>query len=622
MKRARSLLLGATLLVLTVAPALPAQARSFWMGAADVEVVVQPDGSLHVIETLSIDFTGSYSGSYRDIRVRRGETVTVLTVADESGAMQPGGCTTLGCSSPAGTYGVTSVSGAERVVWHHSSRDQRRVFTITYVMTGVATAYDDVVDVNLQVWGDQWAVGVSRLTARIVIPTGANPGEVKVWGHPSTVSGSTSLGDDLVSPSLQASGVPPNQWVELRTTFPTALLANTAGARVRAGEGLQAILEEEARFFQDAEQAARAVRLGLIWGSGLALLIAFGIGGFVYLRYGREPRIDYDRQYEQEPPTELTPAEVGALLSQGAVTEREFTATLFDLIRQGAITATPSQVERSTWGGLRREMISDLVLAEGPDRTGLRDFEQSVLTVVKRVLGGQSRPLHEFRQRIRDDANANAQSYQTFRTRVVKAVKKAHLLDVRGKTVTVVALMLVAGMVFVAMMGLPPLLGRRPGGEVTVVLVIAGMVFGALALFVFLMFRKVRVKRTPEGAMEAARWSAFRRYLRDFSRLEEAPVISLDLWDRYLIYAIAFGVAEEVLEKARLSAPPELEQRSSIYWFGTYGYSGGHTENAFAGLTSALSGAFSPPSSGSSGGGGGFGGGGGGGRGGGGGGSW
>ena len=105
------------------------------------------------------------------------------------------------------------------------------------------------------------------------------------------------------------------------------------------------------------------------------------------------------------------------------------------------------------------------------------------------------------------------------------------------------------------------------------------------------------------GALEAARWEAFKRYLADFSRLDDAPVISLQLWDRFLIYAITFGIAQEVLEQARLHAPPELETQSSIYWFGHHGFSGGHTENAFVGLESALNGAFTPPSSGGSGGG-------------------
>ena len=35
------------------------------------------------------------------------------------------------------------------------------------------------------------------------------------------------------------------------------------------------------------------------------------------------------------------------------------------------------------------------------------------------------------------------------------------------------------------------------------------------------------------------------------SRLEEAPVISLDLWDRYLVYGAALRVAEEVLDATR-----------------------------------------------------------------------
>lgn len=134
-------------------------------------------------------------------------------------------------------------------------------------------------------------------------------------------------------------------------------------------------------------------------------------------------------------------------------------------------------------------------------------------------------------------------------------------------------------------------------------LIAVGALIGAIVLTVIVSFRRVRVKRTKKGALEAARWAAFKRYLADFSRLAEAPVISLELWDRYLVYAITFGVAEEVLEQARLHAPPELEGASSINWFGNYGYSGGHTENAFAGLESALSGAFSPPSSSSGGGG-------------------
>ncbi|MFV1961476.1 MAG: DUF2207 domain-containing protein, partial [Acidimicrobiia bacterium] len=347
---------------LVVVPATAALAKSFWMAGADVTVVVNDDGSLGVTELLTYDFSGDFSGAYRDIPLRPGESIEIISVGDEGGPYLTGGCTELGCSSPAGTYGVEQHRDFVRVVWHHNSQNEKRTFKLVYRIKGLANVYDDVVDVNIQVWGDQWAVGLDRLTARMEIPDGAQSGEVLVWGHPIGINGSTSLGDDRISPSLEGQGIPAEQWVELRVVFPAALLSDTGGATVVPGIGLQRILDEEAKFAEDADAAAGAQTTGLIVGAVAAVLIVLGIGGLVYWFYGKEPRVDYDQEYEHEPPTELTPAEVGALLSQGAVTEKEFTATLFDLIRLGAISATPSQVERVTWGGFRTETITDLVL--------------------------------------------------------------------------------------------------------------------------------------------------------------------------------------------------------------------------------------------------------------------
>src|SRR6185503_4432585 len=67
------------------------------------------------------------------------------------------------------------------------------------------------------------------------------------------------------------------------------------------------------------------------------------------------------------------------------------------------------------------------------------------------------------------------------------------------------------------------------------------------------------------------RWEAFRRYLTDFPRLQEAPPATLVLWERYLVYGIAFGIAERVLQGAQLYMPDELHQASSIYWISPTG---------------------------------------------------
>ena len=50
-----------------------------------------------------------------------------------------------------------------RVVWHYRAADENRTFDIVYRVLGAVVIYDDVVDVNWKVWGDQWDQGVGRV---------------------------------------------------------------------------------------------------------------------------------------------------------------------------------------------------------------------------------------------------------------------------------------------------------------------------------------------------------------------------------------------------------------------------------------------------------------------------
>ncbi len=151
---------SATLLAASVAALALAggvQAKSFDFPQANVDVVVEADGSLLVTEQLTYAFSGSFSGANRDIPLRSGESIDQVRVLESGRAFATGGCVEIGCSSPPGTFGVTRDGDTQRIVWHFSATDEVRTFEIRYRMRGVAVAYDDVVDVNLQVWGD--AVG-------------------------------------------------------------------------------------------------------------------------------------------------------------------------------------------------------------------------------------------------------------------------------------------------------------------------------------------------------------------------------------------------------------------------------------------------------------------------------
>src|SRR4029079_5544952 len=162
----------------------------------------------------------------------------------------------------------------------------------------------------------------------------------RVWGSPAWVRGVVDRTPEAAT--LQAANVPAKQFVELRVVFPRRLLTSTAGAQVRSGNGLPAILSEELAsqraYEHDRERIDdakshpwRTVLLLLVLGAGPALLL---VGVVWWLSGSGRPR-GYDREYEQGPPTETEPALVPSLVRQEtAPGSNELTATLFDLIRR------------------------------------------------------------------------------------------------------------------------------------------------------------------------------------------------------------------------------------------------------------------------------------------------
>src|SRR4051794_7483841 len=187
LRRPSLLFLAAALAALAITGS--AGAKSFSLPQAAISVQVAKDGSLLVDEHITFAFIGPHSGAFRDIPLRKGETVDRVQVSENGRAYRTGGCTELGCIDAAGTYGTAMVGDTLRVVWHYAASDESHTFTVHYRMRGLAVAYDDVVDVNLKVWGSEWDVPLDRLTA-----TEAAPGRVlKAWGHPVYVRGDVQL---------------------------------------------------------------------------------------------------------------------------------------------------------------------------------------------------------------------------------------------------------------------------------------------------------------------------------------------------------------------------------------------------------------------------------------------
>ena len=400
-------------------------AKSFTLPDARLSVDVRPNGALVVDEHLTFFFNGSFTGAFREIPLREGESIDQVFVAEGGRRYAPGASAELGSSGAPGTFGVARTEDGIRIVWHYDASFQQRTFTVHYRLSGLAVAYDDVVDVNLRVWGDEWEVGLDRLEATLTTPNG-EPVR-RVWGHPVSVRGDVQITPD--GALLRALDIPPRQWVEMRSLIPRSAFTSTAGMRVVDGPGLAQIVGEEVAaaeaYERDREKIDDALAhpfRTLLIVLALGFLPATAILWYVWRRFGREVTTGTTASTNRTRPATCPPALVPPLVAQrGGVGSNEFTATLFDLIRRGVFHAEPVTTEKSMWAGLRSEQIADLEITPGT-RDSLTPWEDAVADVVDHVLDGGSKPLSEFRDEIEEERPSQSKRFVRFKEKVASEI--------------------------------------------------------------------------------------------------------------------------------------------------------------------------------------------------------
>ena len=187
-------LLAAIAALLTITA--PAFARSADITDADVALRLAPNGDLLVTERLTFEYDGHFEGSYRDIHLLHGESISDVSVTQDDQRFAPGGNTALGSDDRPGVFGSVDMGNAYRVVWHYRATDEQRATTLSYRVRDAVVAYDDVLDIGWAVWGAQWDFDLDHLTASFTNPA-LDPGDplYRVWGHPRDVEGATARGE-------------------------------------------------------------------------------------------------------------------------------------------------------------------------------------------------------------------------------------------------------------------------------------------------------------------------------------------------------------------------------------------------------------------------------------------
>lgn len=541
-------------IVLVTGPAI-AQSKSLYWERFDVDMNVNVDGTFDVVETQEIEFTqGSFTYGFRSIDTHLVEEITDIRVSDENGPYQEG------YFEEPRTFSVSNEGSNVVIRWYfEETADRARTFDIAYRVHGGLRYYEDGDQVWWQaVYGDRsFPVNSSVVTIHV-------PEPAKIVNMDSYFTqADMELLDDQTARLTAMDRIPAGQIFEVRAQFTHGVVAGSPSAWQAAEDERAAELEAAAEY----EEKWKPVVDLFIGVFSLMLLILAPV--FLYLVWytrGRDAQTDFAAEYLPEPPSNLEPGMAGALLDEKADME-DILASVVDLGRRGYIRMEELEPEKKGIFG-RGEADFQYDLLKPVDDPSLRKYEQVLL---KSLFGkGEERKLSDLKEKfydklpkIRSALYDEVVTEGFFTTNPEKTRSRWAAVGITMLILTG-AFMCVAGAVLANVTDFTICLPLGPG-------------LFAIGLIILARFMP---RKTAKGAEEAARWEAFRTYLEDidkYSDLERAT----QLFDRYLPYAIAFGLEKDYLKKwekvEAMPVPPWYIPYPRPY-YGQPGYptTGGH----------------------------------------------
>jgi uncharacterized membrane protein len=496
------------------------------------------DGSVIVRQERTYDFVGSFTYAYLDILKKDVEDVSFLGIIDLD-------------TNESLTYDLQEDSTHAKATWHYSANDQVKRFLIVYKIEGAVQRYEDVAEFYWKVIEDSHE-SIDRLDYYVNLPE-SSPNLFKIFVHSSASPGEINFSRDFKTAIVSMRSIPRDTFVEFRVLTEPSIFSGVGQINEKDYEN---VLNEEKNIFYSPVISF----FNEIW--VIILLSAIPIIAFIYffLKYGRNPKVDYDLTYEQEPPDKVPPMALSNLL-EGEETKTEIRreamgliATIFDLARRGYLEVMEEKKKRFLGLG---ESTEQVFIRTKKDTSELEDFEKDILSFLfsccsdkRRVTSSQivkycrSNP-YKIKDKIED---IDEEARKWFEKKYFPITEKISS-DIKKK--------------FTAVM-LVYLLG---------IIVYFSFSFNFYLIFpmfvtVLILFSSAMItRRTYNSALELKKWKAFKKYISDFSAMKDAPITLLKIWDEYLIYAIALGVAQKMLENLKELSIETGRSIAAVSWY-------------------------------------------------------
>lgn len=489
----------------------------------DIVANIERDGSLEVEERVIYDI-GKINGILYNIdALGYGKFTDLQIFYEDDGEFKQARNNT---APSEGNFTVSVDDGLYKIKLYAPSQNERKEFIFRYNLTRGVTVYRDIAQLNRKMVGKEWQNSIGNISVTVYLPESVKKDDIYAFGH-GPLTGNIEILDGK-SVRYTLNNYRPGEFLEVNLLFPKNILTSFNPLLMKNKSALKEILDMEGNLAKEANDARKRAIIGFYLGRVvLVLAVAWWLFlvVFIYLKNSKRYKVENEYgEYFRELPDDYSPSIAGTLVSRDLYPSgRELFAMLLDLVRKGHL-----KLEEG-------EKTTTLILQESGKP--LSEEEKFILNWYIRELGdGEKIVLESVEALIKGRGGAKEfnRNYERWRTIVYSDMLEKNLkMDKRDKFSTSLGIFT----------GIAYFIG---GGMLVVYFQSELFILMILLGFILLPYTFSRKRASLEKEKAISRWEAFKKFLIDYSNLEEAKLASIELWEHYFVYAVALGVAEKV----------------------------------------------------------------------------
>lgn len=452
-------------------------------------------------------------------------------------------------------YALINKKGQFEIAWGAHAEDVTKNYEISYKIIDAVKNYNDVSEFY---W--QFISTSSEIPANSVFGTVYLPGEVinkedlRAWAH-GPLNGDIAVKTDRVI--FTVDNLPKRTMLEVRVASPTSLFSTNTN--IVDTNKLESIIKQEQQWADEAnalreklqkqkETRQKLIKIALIISNIIGIVLAIILIKKI-INYNKilkeNPVLKPEAQYpyfRDIPDEKATPAQVAFLYyfktqTSSNITARNVSATMLDLCMKNYLTfeTIPDKkdeikiiLNQSSGEELPKDeqIVYDL-LEEALNSKGNKEERSLTMKDFDKYVKANPSSVFKKLEKIKEEAKKIEEEKGNYDGKIIKKSEDWTLKSIAY------FLLLIATIVFMQTLTIPTIIAM-----------------------IWCIRISSRYNRLPQkGVNEREMWSGLKRYMEDFSNMKEKEVPELVLWEKYLIYATVFGIADKVIKQLKVVYP-------------------------------------------------------------------